>query len=202
MQKHPIKENEFFPAPAGVGGIGVQPGWDTFSSPNVTQEPGQFSRNFNDNKSVGSKGNTTKDVPGETGSLARGLDSIYAKKDTPNPDEIVCGIKYELGQQIKKDRRQAKEEVVKNLRKDPHYYSNLKMLNISDEDMVNNMTEQKHPNDVPAKAKVSANIEETKKIFAEMTKGKDQKYVVNSKIVDVMKEMWEAKRQRSSWKQG
>jgi len=199
MQKHPIKENEFAPAPGGVGSIGVQPGWGTFSSPNVTQEPGQFSRNYNDNKSVGSKGNTAKEAP-DTGSMDKDLAQLYTKAKTPTPDEVVTGIKYELGKQIKKDKYVAKRLVLQNLKKDPEYYSKLEMLNISDEDMVKNMNESRHPNDAPAKPKVEANIEETKKIFAEMSKGKDKKYVVNSGIVDVMKEMWEAKRQRSAWK--
>lgn len=199
MQKHSINENEFFPAPAGVGSINVQPGYGTFASPEVSQNSANFAHS-DQNKAVNQHGNTRKDAM-DTGSVAHDLNAIYAKKDTPTPDEIVAGIKYELGQQIKKDKYLAKKAVVTNLKKDPHFYSKLKMLNIDDESMVNNMSEQKkHPNDAPFREKVEVKANETKKIFEEMTAAKDQKFVVNSKIVDVMKEMWEAKRQRSAWK--
>ena len=73
------------------------------------------------------------------------------------------------------------------------------MLNIDDQDLV---SENRHPNDAPERTKITPNIEETKKIFAEMSIGKDKKYVVNSQICDVMKEMWVAKKARSSWKNG
>lgn len=198
MQKHSIKENEFFPAPAGAGSINTQPGWGTFSSPEVSQNSANFAHN---NKTVGQNSNTRKDVP-NTGSMAKDLNAIYAKKDTPSPDEIISGIKYEMSQQIKTDKQKAKETVLANLKKDPHYYRNLKMLNIDDESMVQNMNENKHPNDGPLREKVTANTSETKKIFEDMTKQKDNRYVVNSHIVDVMKEMWEQKRQRSAWKNG
>jgi hypothetical protein len=201
MHKHPIKENEFSPAPGGVGSINNQPGYGTFGSPEVSQNSNNFAHSDN-NKAVNQHGNTRKEAP-NTGSISHDLSAIYAKKDTPTPDEIVAGINYELGQQIKKDKYEAKKLVVANLRKDPHYYSQLKMLNIDDESMVNNMSEEKkHPNDAPLREKVEAKPEATKKIFEEMAVAKDQKFVVNSKIVDVMKEMWEAKRKRSDWKNG
>jgi tRNA1(Val) A37 N6-methylase TrmN6 len=70
------------------------------------------------------------------------------------------------------------------------------MLGITDADMVNNMTEERHPNDAPAHSKVTSNIEETKRIFAEMIKERGEKYVVNAQISDVMKDMWAAKQAR------
>jgi len=200
MQKHSIKENEFFPAPAGNGSINTQPGWGTFSSPDVSQNSPNFDHSAN-NKSIGSNSNTRKDVPNAK-TMQQDLNAIYAKKDTPNPDEIVAGIKYEMSQQIKTDKQKAKQAVVANLKKDPHYYRNLKMLNINDDDMVKNMNENKHPNDGPLREKITTNSTETKKIFEDMTKQKDNRYVVNSKIVDVMKEMWDEKRKRSDWKNG
>jgi hypothetical protein len=199
MQKHSIKENEFFPAPGGEGSINGQPGWGTFASPEVSQNSANFAHS-DQNKAVDQYGNTRQESP-STASLASDLNAIYAKKDTPTPDEIIAGVKYELGQQIKKDKYKAKQAVLTNLKKDPHFYSKLKMLNIDDESMVNNMSEEKkHPNDAPLREKVEVNPEATKKIFEELTAAKDQKFVVNSKIVDVMKEMWEQKRQRSAWK--
>lgn len=195
-----IKENEFSGAPGGTAGTSnYQTGYGTFASPDVSQNPGHFEHSDN-NKAVNQNSNTAKATP-KGGSQTKDINAIYSKKNTPSVDEIVTGIKYELGQQIKKNKQEAKQCVLDNLKKDPQFYSNLKMLNIDDKSMVDNMTESKqHPNDMPAKLKVTPNIEETKKIFTELAKGKDQKYVVNSQICDVMKEMWAAKKARSSWK--
>lgn len=196
MSQKPIKENEFFPAPGGTNGtVNYQTGYGTFSSPDASQNPDHFTQG---KKHVGSNSNTRKNADTNP---EGDINAIYAKKDTPTPDEVVTGIKYELGQQIKKDKALAKQTVLANLKKDPHYYGKLKMLNIDDESMVQNMNENKsHPNDAAAKPKVTPNIDETKKIFAEMSKGRENKYVVNSQISDVMKEMWEKKKQRSAWK--
>lgn len=201
MNKYIVKENSFEAGAAGTAGINnYGPTYGTFASPNASQVPDKFDSS-NRNKTLGSNSNTAKNSPGQDPTDKK-VNAIYSKKDVPSPDEVVTGIKYEMGQQIKKDKYQAKQTVLDNLKKDPHYYGKLKMLNIDDKSMVDNMNEIKHPNDSPAKTKITPNIEETKKIFAEMSKGKDQKYVVNSQICDVMKEMWEAKKQRSNWKNG
>jgi len=265
MSNHPIKENSFDGAPGGgAGAISYAAPYGTPGGPDNSQNPTAFDSN-NSNKNRGNKGANTSNLP-ETGSMERDLDSIYAKRPTPSPDEIIAGIKYEMGQQTKKDKGEAKQIVLQNLKKDPKFYSEMKMLGVTDADMVNNMNENthpnagidtqvylklqelksfklgdyiglrimreqlnnslirlanakkiyfdgttatsknlnesRHPNDAPEKPKVTPNIEETKKIFADMAKGHDQKYVVNSQICDVMKEMWAAKQQRSSWKTG
>jgi hypothetical protein len=201
MSKKTIKENNFEGGMGGmVGASSTQPGsWGgTAASPEVSQNSNQFASS-NNNKAVNQMGNTAKEAPG-SGSMEGDVNAIYAKKDTPSVDEVVTGLKYELGQQIKKDKRLAKETVLQNLKKNPHFYTELKMLNIDDQSMVDNMNESKHPNDAPARTKVTPNIEETKKIFAEMAKGREKKYVVNSQIVDVMEEMWKAKRERNAWR--
>jgi len=196
-----IKENSFEGGVGGTAGtLGYQTGYGTFSSPEVSQNSNNFA-NYNNNKGIGQNSNTRKNPP-KGGSLEQDVNAIYSKKDTPSPDEIVSGIKYEMGQQIKKDKRIAKETVLANCKKDPHYYGKLKMLNIDDESMVDNMSENKHPNDSPAKLKITPNIDETKKIFSEMAKNHDEKYVVNSNLVDVMKKMWADKKQRNSWRHG
>jgi hypothetical protein len=200
MQKPSIQENEFSPAPAGGGSFNSQPGLGTFASPSVSQNSANFAHSDN-NKANGNHSNTRKDNP-DSGSMANDFDAIFCKKVTPTPDEIVAGINYELGQQIKKDKTIAKELVLKNLRKDPKYYSGLKMLNIDDESMVNNMSEAQHPNDNPLREKIETKTDETKKIFEDLAVAHDNKYVVNSGIVDVMKLMWEQKRKRSDWKNG
>ena len=200
MKNKKLNENGFEGAPSGNGMLNYGQSYGTYSSPDVSQTPDAFTSS-NQNKAVNQMGNTVKDAP-KSGSSERDLSAIYAKKDTPTPDEVICGIKYELGQQIKKDKHKAKEEVLKNLRKDPHFYGGLKMLNIDDKTMTNNMNENKHPNDSPAKIKINSNSIETNKIFTEMAVAKDSKFVVNSHLVDVMKEMWEAKKNRRMWKKG
>lgn len=193
MNKQLTKENSFEGSPAGTAGVSnYGPTYGTFASPEASQNSANFAHSDN-NKAVNQNSNTAKDTPRKKGSIEQDVNAIYSKKDTPSPDEVVSGIKYEMGQQIKKDKRVAKQQVLDNLRKDPHYYGKLKMLNIDDKSMVDNMTEEKHPNDSPARTKITPNIEETKKIFAEMSVGKDKKYVVNSQICDVMKEMWKQK---------
>ena len=197
---NPIKENNFEGGGAMTGTQNYSTGYGTFSSPDVSQNPASFASN-NDNKALNSSSNTAKDVP-KSGSLEKDLGAIYSKRETPSPDEIVTGLKYELGQMVKKDKRKAKEIVLQNCKKDPHYYSNGGMLNMTDDQMVANMTENKHPNDAPARGKVAAKTDETKKIFTELAKGRDNKYVVNSGISDVMKQMWEQKQQRNAWRNG
>lgn len=265
MRNHPIKENSFDGAPGGgAGAIGYAAPYGTPGGPDNSQNPTAFDSN-NSNKNRGNKGATTSNFP-ETGSMERDLNTIYAKRPTPTPDELIAGIKYEMGQQTKKDKGECKQIVLQNLKKDPKFYSGLKMLGITDADMVDNMSENanpnagidlqvynklqelktfklgdyiglrimrgqlndclirlanakqiyfdgttatsktmnesRHPNDSAERTKIKPNIEATKQIFAEMAKGHDQKYVVNSQICDVMKEMWAAKNQRSAWKTG
>ena len=203
MSKSKVKENAFNAAPGGAAGaISYQAPYGTPSGPNQSQDPSHFdssSRNKARNKSLGQRSNNAQDFA-KPGEMAKDVDTIYAKKDTPTPDEIVTGIKYEMGRQNKKDKNGAKQIVLSNLKKDPHFYRDLKMMNIDDKSMVDNMTENRHPNDAPAKPSVKPNIEETKKIFVEMARGHEKKYVVNSQICDVMKEMWAAKNARSAWR--
>lgn len=63
------------------------------------------------------------------------VDQLFQKKDTPSPDEIMSAIQYELGNMVKKDKFIAKQNVLKNMKGDPHYYSRLDMLNIDDKKM-------------------------------------------------------------------
>ena len=194
-----LKENSFDGAPGGTNGtLNYGQSYGTFSSPNASQNPSQFS-NSNNNKAMGSNSNTRQDTV-NSGSMAKDLNTIYSKKETPSPDEVVTGIKYELSQMIKKDKALAKQKVVKNLKTNPKFYSSLQQLNIDDKTMMDNVTENKHPNDKPLEFKTTTNKEETKKIFSEMAKNHNEKFVVNSNIVDVMTKMWDAKRKRSDWK--
>lgn len=255
MSNRPIKENSFDAAPGGsAGALTYQAPYGTPASPDVSQNPGAFDSNHR---------NTADNHP-QHGSMKKDLDQLYANPSTaPTPDDVISGIKFEMGQQIKKDKAEAKRIVLTNLKKDPRFYRDLKQLNITDKDMVDNMTENthpnagidtqvynklqelkkikttdhiglrlmkeqltsslirlanagkicfdgttaflnesRHPNDAFERPKVTPNIEETKKIFAEMAVGYGKKYVVNSQICDVMKEMWAAKNARSTWRTG
>jgi len=51
-------------------------------------------------------------------------------KTKVTPDEIICGIEYELSKMVMKDTNLAKQLVVKNLRIDPQFYSKLHMLGV------------------------------------------------------------------------
>lgn len=66
---------------------------------------------------------------------ATGVDpkDVEALKGKVTPDEIICGIDYELKRMVDKNKTKAKELVVANLKKDPKYYSSLGMLIHSDE---------------------------------------------------------------------
>lgn len=198
---NPIKENGLEGSCGGMNGtLNYQTGYGNPVGPDNSQTMGAFPTG-NHNKAVNQNSNTTKDTP-NTGSVEKDINGIFSKKETPTPDEIISGIKFELGNMIIKDKRKAKEQVIKNLKKSPRFYTDLHMLNIDDKSMVDNMTETKHPNDIPARLKVTSKPEETKKIFTELANGRDNKYVVNSGICDVMKQMWEQKHQRNNWRNG
>ena len=187
-----IKENEFLPSPGGVAGASsVQPGYGTHSSPDASQNPTHFATG----DTIGTHSNTAKKVP-DTSRIGKLIRSIYSKPNPPSPDEIKAAFDRVEGDQIKKDPLAAKLEVLEKMAKDPNAYRGLQDMNIDDKTMMNNVTENKHPNDSPARLKINGNVEETKKIFAEMAQGRDKKYVVNSGISDVMKQMWEQKKNR------
>lgn len=267
-----LTENEFSPAPAANGTINSQPGYGTFASQNVTQTPSSFHSATN-NKSLGSTSDSTNGTE-QSGSLQKDLNAIYSKKQVPSADEIVCGIKAEMAKQLTKNKAEAKAEVIKNLKKDPKYYSSLKHLGIDDETMMNEITQKDinstHPKN-PAifdklkgwdiskltldnlnalrdkmnrfiraaklkgnedyayissleseRSRYDAEIqkrldyinkpimenkkqtqkEATKKIFDDLMVEKNNKYVVNSGIVEAMRQTREAKERRSQWKQG
>ena len=64
------------------------------------------------------------------------VDQLFkGKKQTPSPDEIMSAVQYELANMVKKDKMIAKQTVLKNMKNDPHHYSNLQNLNIDDDKM-------------------------------------------------------------------
>lgn len=191
MNKRQIKENEFSPAPGGIGSINYQTPLNTHTSPDVTQEPDKFNTVNDTNKAIGSHSNTAKDFSTPE-DLKKAVDAIYSKKKVPTSDQVKAGLNYELHNMVKPDKHKAKEVVLGNLKKDPEYYGKLHHLNIDDEHM-----------DVPVNEVLKkVNKAETKKIFDNLTIKKDTKFVVNQGISDIMKELWEARNARPKWKKG
>jgi hypothetical protein len=149
----------------GSGTLNYQTGYGTPSGGNTTQNPSHFAssdstvNNFVPNTTSGSAvipkmperpdriGGTKSSPAGATDqSIANKplnpdqefdpkVDQLFQKKQTPSPDEIMSALQYELSKMVKKDKTIAKQQVLKNLKTDPHYYSRLDMLNIDDDKM-------------------------------------------------------------------
>jgi len=195
-QKKPItKENSFEGGAAGSAGtVNYATGWGTYASPANAQYPDRFAGNRGNNTADQQQGgpaggkSVTSDMP-QQGKLAGAVNKIFKKKDTPSPDEIAAGLQYELGQMIQKDKGRAKETVLSNIKRDPHYYSNLHMLNIDDKQM--KVDESR-----------LAKKAELKNIFQEMATERPKKYETKPEIAEVMKDLWRKKEERSLWKRG
>lgn len=171
----PIKENDYDAAQAGyTGAINYAAGWGTPASPNISQNPASFVRS----KSLGPNSNTAKDIPSDDSQYDGKVDQIYSKKVTPSPDEVMTGLKYELQNMIKKDKGRAKEIVLDNLKKDPHYYGKLGMLNIDDKEMMD-MT--------PPKTSAEK-VNETIKVLNQMIEAKGKKAETPQAIKDALQD--------------
>jgi len=187
-------ENSFDGAPGGHSGtLNYAPPLNTHASPASTQYPDRFaqqSRNRADQQTGGSAGGKgpVDDMPVQK-KLDGDVDKIFSKKDTPTPDEISSAIQYELGRMISKNKGIAKQTVLANMKKDPHFYSNLHMLNIDDKKM-----------------KVDESIDQKKKainnIFQELVSKREKKYEVKPELANLVQDMWRKKQERSMWKQG
>ena len=132
-----VKENQF---EAGIGGtagsLSTTAGWGTQNSSFNNPEK------FVNSKSIGNHSNTRLEV------------NDSDTDDTEfSPDEVKAGLTFELGQQIKKDVYAAKQTVISNLEKDPHWYSDLKQLDIDDDDAELNEIAFNDPSATPPKKK-------------------------------------------------
>lgn len=105
----------------GTSGI-VNPGVSTYTSPDVSQHPINF-------YPAGQNKIDSYTSTRVTGPDQKDIDFI---KDKVTPDEILCGLNYELKRMFYKNKSYAKQIVIDNLKKDPTYYSKLNMLNIDD----------------------------------------------------------------------
>jgi hypothetical protein len=177
-KKRPIKENQFDMGIAGTSGaISYGPGWGTFASPNVSQDTSKFSK-IGD-KALGSNSNTATGTPASKDALDADVEGIYSKTDTPSPDEVLTGLKYELQNMIKKDKARAKEIVIHNLKQDPHYYGELKMWNIDDKEMMNVEPIQKTGDD-PLKERIA--------VLDEMIAKKFKRAEMSQELKDALKD--------------
>jgi len=177
-----VKENNFEPAPGGMGSLTYAPGWGTHASPEVHQDPTKFATGGSLHKSP------SKDTMADSGSaqLSRDVDQMFSNDDVPSVDDVVAGMNYELRIMVIKDKKMAKQRVVANLKKNPHYYSDLDQLNI-------NMDK------TPEEIKKDNQISEINKIFEDMAKEKVNRFEVKPELSEIMKSMWADKQKRRHW---
>jgi hypothetical protein len=138
MNNDNVKENAFDPAPGGsAGSINMQPGSSFATQNSAFQNPDKFdSSNYNKyyNKDVTGQPDTQQ--VDQSGSFDNDVEQLYKGKEKPTPDDILCGIQYELQNMVRKDKRIAKEKVILNMKKHgPKFYTKLGMLNINDKNM-------------------------------------------------------------------
>ena len=133
-----LKENAFDPAPGGsAGSINMQPG-SSFATQNSSfQNPSKFdSSHYNQYFDSNVTGQPDTRKVDQSGSFDKDVEQLFKNKQKPTPDDVLCGIQYELQNMVKKDKRVAKELVIQNMKKHgPKYYSKLGMLNINDKNM-------------------------------------------------------------------
>lgn len=186
--KPPIKENSFDMGIAGgAGAVSTSPGWGTFASPAVSQTPGNFATSDN-NKALGSHSNTATGTPASSSALDVDVTQIYNKSDTPSPDEVMQGLKYEMQNMIKKDKSRAKEIVLGNLKQDPHYYGKLHMWNIDDKDMMNIQPANQPKSDGPAITESEEQMNERIKLLDKMMEAKGKKAETPQSFKDALAE--------------
>jgi hypothetical protein len=181
MTKKPeIKENAFDMGIAGTSGaVSTVPGFGTFSSPSNRQSPDSFVRS----RTLGSHSNTANSAT-NSADFSGEIDQIYNKPVTPSPDEVITGMKYELQRMIKQDKGKAKEIVIQNLKKDPHYYGKLNMLNINDKEMMKQE---------PAK---QDQMQERIKVLNQMIESKAKKAPTPTSYLDALKDTRDKKNDR------
>ena len=121
--------------PYGQGGaVSGASSLDTFSSPDASQ-PDKFDTLTDKSNLTASEKTMNQVAPFSTYSSQDPKDynkDVNAIKTKVTPDEVIAGIDYEMKKLVLKDKNIAKQNVVKNLKEDPKYYSKLNMLDIDD----------------------------------------------------------------------
>lgn len=133
-----LKENEMgdrmmtglpYSQGGGIGNTGV----NTISSPDVSQNPEKFKYP----QTAASASDVTTPTPDQYD-----IDSVESQEDFENdvnaikkvvtPDEILTGMQYELKKMVFKRKDVAKKILVKNLKRDPKFYSKLHMMQVDE----------------------------------------------------------------------
>jgi len=125
--------------PYGQGGaITGASNVNTFSSPDVSQDPNKFGTLIDKSKITATDKQSMQTIAPfgpYTGEDPKDYDKAVDQiKYKVTPDEVIAGIDYEMKKMVLKDKQVAKQNVVNNLKKDPQYYSKLRMLGIEDTD--------------------------------------------------------------------
>lgn len=126
--------------PYGQGGAiagAVEPGvLDTFSSPDVVQDPNKFGTLTDKSNltAAQTQANISPFAPYGGKDPWDYVKDVEQIKYKVTPDEIIMGIDYEMKKLVLKDKQVAKQKVVNNLKKDPKYYSKLHMLGVYPDD--------------------------------------------------------------------
>ena len=139
---------------------------DTYSDPGIG--------NFEYPKTAASTGNISTPPPEDYDNSPKPQSKedfdadINSIKAVVTPDEILMGMQYVLKRMVFKRKDTAKQIVVKCLKKDPKYFSGLKMLNVDDddspeiEDMMNEMHIPYHSNKKSEMFDILKNLESKK----------------------------------------
>lgn len=122
--------------PYGQGGAvtGASSFGTAFSSPDVSQDPDKFGTLTDKSKITASEKQSIQAIAPfapyngqDPWDYVRDVEQIKYKV---TPDEVICGMDYEMKKMVLKDRQVARSNVVKNLKKDPKYYSKLHMMGV------------------------------------------------------------------------
>ena len=191
MDKKLIKCNSFDGSPGGgSGAISYQAPLGTHTAPNSVQDPKHFARdNYNQYYDKNKSGQPDMgNVQDQSGSFDKDVDQMFKRKEGPTPDEITTGIRHELSNMVRKDKRMAKQSVVQNLKKDPKYYSGLHMMNIDEPSLTMNMNENE---------KLNPLMQERVNVLNQMVQEKkDKRMETNSAILDILQEKRDQKNER------
>jgi len=148
----------------GTSGL-VNPGVSTYSSPDVSQHPINF-------YPVGQNKIDSYTSMRVTGPDQKDIDAV---KNKVTPDEVLSGLDYELKRMFYKNKANAKQIVVDNLKKDPKYYSKLNMLNINDEFMNENKSFYKKMMETHSQEVEKTNVSESETKINQSTELKETK---------------------------
>jgi hypothetical protein len=132
--------------PYAQGGALGSVGLDTISSPDISQTPEKFKYP----QTAASASDISTPPPDDYASTFPTKDrqdfeaDVDAIKDVVTPDEVLAGMQYVLKKMVFKRKDVAKQIVVQCLKKDPKYFSSLRMLNINDDPEITEMLRESY----------------------------------------------------------